>query len=100
MCIRDRDAMTPQLVDRSEFPAIAALGTLRHSLGSIAGPALAGVAIARLGLASAYLIDAATFLVSLVALAAMSRMPPMAGAARPGLTSIAEGLRYARRRPS
>ncbi len=93
------DAMTPQLVTKRELPAISALGSLRGSIGSIAGPALAGVAIARLGLPATYLIDAATFVVSLLALLAMRAMPPMAGSVRPGLTSITEGLRYARGRP-
>ena len=46
-----------------------------------------------------YLIDVATFFVSLVALARMSAMPPAEEAGKPGLRSIVEGLAYARRRP-
>jgi MFS family permease len=93
------EAMSPRLVDRDELPATAALTSLRSSLGSVAGPAVGGVCIAGLGIGATYLIDVATFLVSLAALAAMAAMPPGAEAAKPGLRSIVEGLDYARRRP-
>jgi MFS family permease len=65
----------------------------------IAGPALGGLCIARFGLGAAYVVDVVSFLVSLLALAGMRAMPPAPEAARPGLRSIAEGLRYARSRP-
>jgi MFS family permease len=93
------EAMTPKLVDRDELPATAALASLRGSLGAVAGPAFGGLCIARFGIPSTYLIDVATFLASLVALAAMSAMPPSPDATTPGLRSIVEGLQYARRRP-
>jgi MFS family permease len=93
------DAMTPRLVDRGELPAAAALGSLRGSVGAIAGPAVGGVCIAHVGLPATYAIDVATFLVSLAALAAMASMPPPEEASNPGWRSIAEGLRYARSRP-
>jgi MFS family permease len=93
------EAMSPRLVDRDELPATAALTSLRGSLGSIAGPAAGGFCIATLGIGTTYLIDVASFLASLAALAAMSSMPPAAEASKPGLSSILEGLDYARRRP-
>jgi MFS family permease len=93
------EAMSPRLVDRDELPATAALTSLRGSLGAVAGPALAGFCIARLGTSATYVVDVGTFLFSLVALAGMAAMPPAAEAAQPGLRSIVEGLDYARRRP-
>ena len=93
------EAMSPRLVDASELPATAALSSLRGSLGAVAGPAVGGLCIAILGTPATYLIDVATFVVSLAALAGMARMPPSAEAAKPGLQSIVEGLNYARRRP-
>ena len=93
------DAMTPRLVDREDLTAVSALGTLRFSVSAIAGPALGGVCIATLGYSATYLIDVLTFLVSLVALAAMRSMPPAADAAVPGIRSVLEGLKYARSRP-
>jgi MFS family permease len=91
--------MSPRLVDRDELPATAALTSLRSSLGSVAGPAVGGICIARLGIGATYVVDVASFVVSLVALAAMAAMPPDAQAAKPGVRSIVEGLDYARRRP-
>jgi MFS family permease len=93
------EAMSPRLVDREELPATAALTSLRGSLGAVAGPAIGGFCIARFGLGATYLIDVATFVLSLMALAAMAAMPPADEAAKPGVRSIVEGLDYARRRP-
>jgi MFS family permease len=93
------EAMSPGLVDRDELPATAALSTLRGTLGAVAGLAIGGFCIARLGTSATYLVDVATFLFSLVALARMAAMPPSPEAAKPGLRSIVEGLDYARRRP-
>jgi MFS family permease len=92
-------AMTPKLVDREDLTAVAALGTLSYSVAAIAGPASGGVLIASTGFPVTYGIDVATFVVSLVALAAMRSMPPAGDVSPPGLASIVEGLRYARSRP-
>ena len=92
-------AMTPKLVDRDDLTAVAALGTLSYSVAAIAGPASGGVLIASTGFPVTYAIDVATFVVSLVALAAMRSMPPAGDVSPPGLASIVEGLRYARSRP-
>jgi MFS family permease len=93
------EAMTPRLVDRDELTAAAALNALRGSVGGVAGPAVGGLCIATLGLGATYLIDVATFVVSLAALAGMAAMPATDAAAKAGLRSIVEGLTYARRRP-
>jgi len=92
------DALTPRLVDREDLKAVSALGSLRFSLSAIAGPALGGVLIAQFGMASTYTIDFGTYLASLIALAAIRRMPAPEGR-KPGLGAIAEGLRYAISRP-
>lgn len=92
------DALTPRLVDRDDLKAVSALGSLRFSLSAIAGPALGGLLIARFGMASTYTIDFATYLASLIALAAIRSMPAPEGR-KPGLGAIAEGLRYAVSRP-
>jgi MFS family permease len=92
------DSMVPRLVPRDELPAAAALEGFRRNAGQIAGPALGGILIAGAGLGATYAVDAATFLVSLVALARMRAVPPPPGAAPPSLARIAEGWRYARRR--
>jgi len=92
------DSMVPRLVPREELPAASALESFRGNAGQIAGPALAGVLIAGAGLGATYAVDAATFLVSLVALARMRAVPPPPDAAPPSVARIAEGWRYARGR--
>jgi len=92
------DALTPRLVDRDDLRAVSALSSLRYSLSAIAGPALGGFLIAALGMMSTYTIDFLTYLISLLALAAIRRMPPPEGT-KPGVLAILEGLRYAMSRP-
>ncbi len=93
------DALIPRLVERDELLAASALDALRSNIGRVAGPALAGVLIAVLGLPLTYSIDVATFGVSLLALSLMRAVPPPAGAERPSLRGIVEGFRYAKSRP-
>ena len=92
------DSMVPRLVERDELAAAAALEGFRGTAGQIAGPALGGLLIAGAGLGATYAVDAATFLVSLIALARMRAVPPPPEAAPPSLARIAEGWRYARSR--
>jgi hypothetical protein len=92
------DSMVPRLVPREELLAASALESFRHNAGQIAGPAVGGVLIAGAGLGATYAVDAATFLVSLVALARMRAVPPPPDAAPPSRARIAEGWRYARGR--
>jgi len=93
------DAMTPRLVDREDLTAVSALNFFRFSISSIGGPALGGVCMAALGYPLTYMIDVLSFLVSLVSLAAIRRMPASDRASRPGIRSIVEGLKYALGRP-
>lgn len=89
------DAMLPRLVPREELAAASALDGFSGTAGQIVGPALAGVLIATVGLGATYAIDAATFVVSVVALARMRAVPPPPEAAPPSIARIREGWRYA-----
>jgi MFS family permease len=91
--------MTPRLVDREDLTAVSALNFFRFSISSIGGPALGGICITTLGYSATYMLDVASFVVSLIAVAAIHRMPPSDQAARPGIQSILEGLKYALGRP-
>jgi MFS family permease len=93
------DALLPRLVDRDELVAAGALGSLRGTLGMIAGPAMAGILIAVAGLPITYLVDVATFVVGLVCLYLMKAVPPPPDAERPSMRRVVEGIRYARSRP-
>jgi MFS family permease len=93
------ESLTPHLVDAADLPAVSALTSLRQNSAAIAGPALAGVCIATLGLPFTYGLDAATFAFSLVALSGIQSLPPAEDAQPAGLSTILEGLRYAVSRP-
>lgn len=92
-------SLTPRLVERDELPAVSALSSLRSTSAAIAGPALAGICIATLGLPATFAIDVATFAVSFVAIWFIRSMPPTDGSPPVGLASILEGFAYATRRP-
>ena len=91
--------LVPRIVDRDELTAAGAIDALTRTIGMVAGPAFAGVLLAGAGLEVAYAVDAATFAVSLAALALMKASPPPPDAERPSVRQVVEGLRYARSRP-
>lgn len=90
-------AATPALVGLDRLPAAAALNATAGQLGQLGGPAIAGLLIAGPGLASCYAIDAACFAIFGLAMIGVSALPPTVRGQRPGLKSLAEGLRYVRR---
>jgi MFS family permease len=93
------ESLTPKLVDVEDLSAVSALASLRGTSAAIAGPAMAGVCIATLGLSFTFGIDVLTFAISLFALSRIRSMPPSESAKPPGLSSIKEGLVYAASRP-
>jgi MFS family permease len=92
------DAVIPRLVTPEQIPATSALGSVRMTAASLAGPALAGVLISQVGLTWVYALDLATFAVSLWCLRAMKPVPPPPAAQRPSVRSVLSGLSYARSR--
>jgi MFS family permease len=93
------ESLTPKLVAVEDLPAVSALSSLRGTAAAIAGPALAGVCIATLGLPFTFGVDAMTYVVSLLALFAIRSMPPAESARPAGFASIMEGFKYAASRP-
>jgi MFS family permease len=93
-----RSSAIPRLVPRERLPAAIAVNWLSGQTVSVAGPVVAGVLIAVSGVATAFAFDVVTFGASLLALFLIAPIPPHPGAAKPGLKSIAEGLRFARDR--
>ena len=69
-----RSALAPSLVERRLIPAAMALNQSNFQVATVVGPALAGVVIARFGLAYAYWIEVGTFVASFIALILM-RIP-------------------------
>jgi MFS family permease len=78
------------------LPSAMALEATTYNVAQLAGPAVAGVLIAAVGLAGAYMIDVVTYLVGFATIAAMRPSPPTAERAGIDLESIKEGLRFLR----
>ncbi|MEE1783836.1 MFS transporter [Streptomyces sp. SP17BM10] len=93
------EAMIPRIVPHDQLVAAGALLSLRWSVAGLAGPAAAGLVIATAGAPVAYLVDVATFLVSIALLAAVRPVPSGRGAEAPRWREFKEGARYAARRP-
>jgi MFS family permease len=93
-----RSAVFANLVGRHQFAAANALWQLLFQIGQVLGPALAGLLLAHIGVASVYGTDAATFAVSFAALLSLHPLPPIGGGTRAGWRSIKEGLAFLRGR--
>jgi len=89
------DSLLPRIVPHDQLAAAGALNGLSMNISTMAGPALGGLLVTAFGVGAGYAVDIATFGASLVAIAAMRPVPPPAGAERPSLRGIAEGLDYA-----
>ena len=91
-----RRAALPMIVRGEDITAAVALQTLVQQLSFVAGPALAGVLIASIGLGPVYLLDVASFAVALVVVVLLPPLVPSGGGTPLGVRSMAEGLRYLR----
>lgn len=92
------ESLVPRLVDKHELPAAASLAVLRGSVGMIAGPAIGGLLIASSGLTLTYLVDVASYIVSVLCLWMIRPVPPVEGADRASVAAVMEGFSYARSR--
>jgi len=84
------------LVEERDVTAAIALQTSIQQLALVAGPALAGVLIATVGLSAVYGIDVATYGVALVAALLLPALVPSGGGTPMGLRSMTEGFRHLR----
>ncbi|MGH9079285.1 MAG: MFS transporter [Acidimicrobiales bacterium] len=91
-----RRAALPMLVDEHELTPAVALQTAIQQLALVAGPALAGLLIATIGLGAVYGIDVASFGVALLAALLLPTLMPTGGGTPMGLRSMAEGFAHLR----
>ena len=92
-----QNSLLPRIVGDDELVAANNLLSLIESFAAVAGPALTGVLIAGAGLVTAYAIDTATFVATLVAVWLLPPIRPEGGDARPSLRTIVEGFGFVRR---
>jgi MFS family permease len=94
-----RNSVVPFLVGQDNLVAALSFLQALFQVGAVVGPAVAGLLIGHTGVAWVYGIDALTFFAAIIATAMMKPIPPAAGADKPGLRSIMDGIRYLRGRP-
>jgi len=96
-------AIVPDVLPDEELPQANALqGLVRPLMFRLVGPALGGFVVALLGAGSAFLVDAATFLISAAAISAITVRPArevVAHGVRQTVAEVGEGLAFVRRTP-
>ncbi|HUZ24936.1 MAG TPA: MFS transporter [Streptosporangiaceae bacterium] len=95
-----QQAILPDLVPQGEFLPAIALNSAQFNLGRIAGPALAGAAVAAFGYPVAFVANAASFVAVVVALAFVRLAAPAGHGGDSLPRSLREGLAVARGEPS
>ncbi len=96
-----RSAMVPRLLEPALLPAANALQGASQNLATIVGPLLAGLLVARFGVAPALTVDAVVLGVALVLLAGLPRIPPLeAPTTRAGWSALVAGARLLRGWPT
>jgi len=90
------DSVTQQLVTGADYKTVAALTSFINAIGLIIGTATAGLILAYHGIAITYLIDGVTFVMSLLCLSFIKKIPmPSTNVSMPIFRSLKQGVRFA-----
>jgi MFS family permease len=89
-------AWPARLLTRDLYTSALALEVVYYQSAALIGPALAGVLIQVSGVEWAYVLDAASYIAVIAALARMRPSPPTEGRASIGMTMLLDGLRFLR----
>lgn len=93
-------ALLPSLVKTEDLSNAIALNSIQFNLARVIGPMLGGLALTQLGAAWCFALNGVSFL-AVIASLALIRTPFMPAAENSSLlSSLAEGLRFVRRRPA
>ena len=92
-------ALVPALVEPEDLDQAIALNSITFNIARAVGPALGAIALARLGAAAAFGLNAATFAILIITLL-LIRPRPIERNDHRGDGSVREGLRYVRREPA
>ncbi|HUC71840.1 MAG TPA: MFS transporter, partial [Stellaceae bacterium] len=95
-----RLALIPTLVDRRSLASALAINAIIFNSARFVGPAVAGIVIAKISVGASFAVNAATYLVFLVAMANLRGLPALPVAATQSvLRASAEAYSYASRHP-
>ncbi|MGO9519927.1 MAG: MFS transporter [Candidatus Korobacteraceae bacterium] len=93
-------ALIPTLVEREDMPNAIALNSIQFNLAVTIGPALAGMALARLGEKWCFGLNALSFLAPIVSLLLITTRFLPEKTAESMFTSLKEGIKFVRRQNS
>jgi len=93
-------ALIPTLVNREDMPNAIALNSIQFNLAVTIGPALAGIALARLGEKWCFGLNALSFLAPIVSLLLITTRFLPEKTAESMFTSLKEGIKFVRRQHS
>ena len=94
-----RTAVLPNLVTPRQLPGALTVNMAVFSTTAIAGPALGGLLIARVGLSGAYLVDVASFSASLLAVYLLPPQPPTNTRRENPIEALQRGWAFLRTQP-
>ncbi|MCU1404593.1 MAG: putative permease [Glaciihabitans sp.] len=94
-----RSAIIPRLLPKEYLPAAAALSGISVGLQITAGPALAGLLVASVGIQWTYTLDAILFFAAFTGIVTLPKIIPE-GERRPGFAAIRQGLAFVRHAPN
>jgi predicted MFS family arabinose efflux permease len=86
-------SLFPTLVPAAEIPKAIALNSIQFNFARVVGPAVAGLAFARLGAAGCMGLNGLSFLAVVLALTAIPRRPAAGGGGASVLEGLKEGIR-------
>jgi len=95
-----RAAVTPRILPLRLMPAASALTGIANGLMVTVGPALAGVLVASVGFGWTYSVDVVLFLTAFLGILSLPRLVPEGELQRPGLESLAYGIRFLKTAPN
>lgn len=95
-----RASVTPRLIPGELVPAASALNGIAFGIQLTVGPALAGVLVATVGFGWTYLVDIVLFSTMFLGIVTLPRLAAADGVARPGWTSLTQGIAFLRTAPN
>src|SRR5579863_1270608 len=92
-------SLVPEMVPRAQVPAAAALSSININLARAIGPAIAGLLVARIGVAAVFGLNTAAFLLYAIVVACHPQLGGTPQAAERFLPGLRAGGRYVRHAP-
>jgi predicted MFS family arabinose efflux permease len=93
-------ALIPSLVEREDMPNAIALNSIQFNLAVTVGPAIAGVALAKLGEKWCFGLNAVSFLAPIISLLLIRARYQPAKATESMLASLKQGIKFVRQQGS